>query len=282
MKRSTDGGATWSPLAFPAGTAMYSDQPTIVFDAIRRRLVLQFNSANSNWQVTSDTDGLTWTAPRDLGAVLGPSRGTWVGPGVGIQLLNPHSPSPGRLLFIGHYGAYDYDLVWYSDDGGDTYTASETRLPHMDEAQLVELSTGAVLANMRNDHYLPGDCRGVANSTNGGASFGAIAPDRTLIEPICMASILRDPDSNAIFFSNPASTTQRVNMTIRRSDNDAAAWPLSLLVDAGPSAYSCLTLVPQPRHIGLLWEQSSPAGCVGESCQMVFAIFPSSLQPTVD
>ncbi len=56
----------------------------------------------------------------------------YVGPGVGIQLQNP-GPHKGRLLFIGHHGAYVEDFVWYSDDDGSTYTVSNTSLLKMDE-----------------------------------------------------------------------------------------------------------------------------------------------------
>ena len=29
-------------------------------------------------------------------------------------------------MFIGHHGAYVWDSVWFSDDGGDTYNTSST------------------------------------------------------------------------------------------------------------------------------------------------------------
>ena len=77
-----------------------------------------------------------------------------------------------------------YDVVWYSDDGGITYTLSETVLKKMDEAQLVELSDGRVMANMRNDHLTSCDCRAVAISTDAGKSFGNITYDPALISPV--------------------------------------------------------------------------------------------------
>ena len=55
-------------------------------------------------------------------------------------------------LFIGHHGAYEYDPVWYTDDLGKSWTASNTYFKKMDEAQLVELGDGIVMANMRNQH----------------------------------------------------------------------------------------------------------------------------------
>ena len=77
-----------------------------------------------------------------------------------------------------------YDLVWYSDDAGQTYTVSETVLPKMDEAQLVELSDGRIMANMRNNHLNSCDCRAVAISSDGGKTFGNTTYDPTLISPV--------------------------------------------------------------------------------------------------
>lgn len=74
--------------------------------------------------------------------------------------------------------------MWYSDDGGVTYTMSETVLEKMDEAQLVELNDGRIMANMRNDHLMSCDCRAIAISINAGETFGNITYDPALISPV--------------------------------------------------------------------------------------------------
>ena len=74
--------------------------------------------------------------------------------------------------------------MWYSDDGGLTYQLSDTVLEKMDEAQLVELADGSVMANMRNGHLTSCDCRAVAISSNGGKSFSNITYDPALISPV--------------------------------------------------------------------------------------------------
>lgn len=91
--------------------------------------------------------GATWSKPVSKCGGLGSQCGGAVGPGVGLQLQ--HGVHAGRILFIGHFGAYGHDSVWYSDDDGATYHVADATLLKMDEAQLVELSDGTVLANMR-------------------------------------------------------------------------------------------------------------------------------------
>jgi sialidase-1 len=112
---------------------------------------------------------------------VGPST-----PGLQLSATNPHHPH--RILFAGHHGAYEYDVVWYSDDGGATYTlarnASDPRKPaqlwHQDEIALAETPDGGVIASTRNEDFHSGyaghesacNCRGVARSVDGGSSFG--------------------------------------------------------------------------------------------------------------
>lgn len=48
---------------------------------------------------------------------------------MGIQLTQ--GKHKGRLLFIGHRGAYVQDSVWYSDDNGKTYSAADAVLEKM-------------------------------------------------------------------------------------------------------------------------------------------------------
>ena len=80
---------------------------------------------------------------------------------------------------------------------------------------------------------------GTARSTDGGDTFGPIEFDKTLISPVCQASIVSF--DNATYFSNPASTKGRNHLTIRKSTDNAHTWTSELLVEAGSSAgYSCL------------------------------------------
>ena len=287
-RRSLDSGASWGPLTVAVRNA---HQNTPVYDAVRGAVVLSLNlldAANSNAQAVSLDDGLTWGPLQPLAGFLGALDGAAAGPGVGLQLSAGHPVAPGRLLFIGHRGAYVEDVVWLSDDGGATYRVAATpagrTLPLMDEAQLVELSNGDVLANMRNHVKQPGGggaLRAVALSRDGGATFGPIAYDPQLAEPVCMASIVRG-DDGGVYFSNPGQATGRVSGRVRRAEACAGldcAWGNRTLVvaEGAPFAYSCLAPLNR-THVGLLWETGAP-GCSASSnaCLQVFSAVPVAL-----
>eukprot|EP00051_Salpingoeca_urceolata_P005891 m.78442 g.78442 ORF g.78442 m.78442 type:complete len:467 (-) comp14586_c0_seq2:288-1688(-) len=275
MKTSTDAGNTWGPLSVIARNGA---QPSPVWDTVRSRLIMQYTqlSPGDNMQSFSNDLGKTWSKPQSIARFLSPGTvPTDVGPGVGIQLSKSNKYA-GRLLFIGHHGAYEFDSVWYSDDGGLTYTQSNTSsMLKMDEAQLVELPDGSVMANMRNSHLTSCKCRATATSHDGGATFGPLRFDPVLVSPVCMGSVLRS--DNDIYFANPASTAGRVNGTVRRSSDAGATWAGTLNIWPGAYAYSCLSLVPDTSKLGLLFETSMDQGCTGASCRSVFVAFDKKL-----
>lgn len=280
-KRSADNGRTWTPLVVVQTCGIQPTATVIPPSTVVLQMDVCTTGNGSLLQRTSSDGGVTWSAPLYFGASLGPGiDGSFVGPGVGIRLSDSHPVAPGRVLFIAHHGAYGVDYVWYSDDDGATYTLSQTPLPKMDEAQLVEAADGTVVANMRNDHLNAScDCRAVARSTDGGVTFGPIGFDPALISPVCMATIVRDPTSPAIYFANPASLTERTNGTIRRSLDGALSWTSAVPITSLSYAYSCLVAgpeQPQMQTVGLLWETGA-GNCVGDSCSIAFSSVPVSL-----
>src|SRR5205807_2902320 len=132
--------------------------------------------------------------------------------------------------------------------------------PKMNECQVVELADGkgTLLLSMRN--YLKEGRRAHSISHDGGVTWTAPELDQALPDPVCQASILRyDWRTGAgygrILFSNPAST-RRENMTVRASYDEGKSWPVSKQLWAGPSAYSCLAVLPE-RTIACLYERGS-------------------------
>jgi sialidase-1 len=113
--------------------------------------------------------------------------------------------------------------------------------------------------------------RAVARSRDGGETWSAPEFDATLIEPICQASLIAvdvpaGDDDPTLIFSNPASKEARRNMTVRVSRDGGKSWPVTIPVDPGPSAYSCMAALPD-GGIGLFYER-------GKSARITFTVIP--------
>ena len=93
--------------------------------------------------------------------------------------------------------------------------------------------------------------RGIATSTDGGATWTAITQEQQLPCPKCQGSLLRFDDQR-LLFSNPRPpepkdgkpSGSRMRLTIRTSTDDGKTWPTSRILSAGPSAYSSLARLP--------------------------------------
>jgi len=90
-------------------------------------------------------------------------------------------------------------------------------------------------------------------------TWSKVTSDPTLVEPVCQASLIRYTLSpayskNRLLFSNPATQNQRIRMTVRLSYDEGNTWPVAKLLNAGPSGYSCLTVLSD-MQIGCLYER---------------------------
>jgi sialidase-1 len=211
----------------------------------------------------SEDDGVTWAEPQEITQDVKLADWTWyaTGPGAGIQIR--HGPQRDRLMVpCDHIEAETrdrYSHVIISDDHGQTWIlGGRTPQPGVNECEVVELSSGQLMLNMRNyDRSEP--TRKQSISRDGGVTWSAIHPAPELIEPICQASIRRYrwPDGDEpglILFSNPAHETDRRNMTVRLSDDDGQTWSAGRTLHEGPSAYSCLAVLPN-SDVGCLYEK---------------------------
>jgi sialidase-1 len=262
MKRSEDGGRTWSkqtviwdegPNTCGNPCPVYERFTDTVWLLMTHNLgadreadiISKKSQATRTVHVTKSTDdGRTWAAPRDITAdVKDPSWGWYAtGPGIGIQITRGEHRS--RLVIpcdqtnTGHFSH-----VIYSDNRGKTWKLGGKTPDGCNECQVVELTAGRLMLNIRNSK--PGQRhRLVSTSDDGGITWSEPKPDEALIEPVCQASILRYRwpagfQPGEILFANPAST-KRERMTVRLSTDEGESWSHARVLWPGPSAYSCL------------------------------------------
>ena len=269
LKRSSDGGRTWGPMQ-----VVWDDGPNTCGNPCpvqdRRTgtiwLLLTHNRGDDHekhivegtakgtrtvWVAKSDDDGRTWAAPVEITSAVKRPEWSWfaTGPGVGIQTRDGGLVVPCDSKAEG--GKKGYAFVIRSDDGGRTWKAGGVVGDAFNECQVAELSDGALMLNMRNTDPRKRE-RGVAVSRDGGSTWAPPSHDPALVEPICQASLL-SAGGKRLLFSNPASRTDRARMTVRLSEDDGRTWSAGLRLHEGPSAYSCLVLLPDGAA-GCLYE----------------------------
>ncbi|MHC4573658.1 MAG: sialidase family protein [Planctomycetota bacterium] len=287
VKRSQDGGKTWSrqQVVWDDGANTCGNPCPVVdhrtgtifllmtwnFGEDRESRIISKTGKGTRrvFICRSEDDGRTWSKPIDITASAKRPEWGWyaTGPGVGIQLR--HEKYKHRLIVPCNNsyddpngglrgGPFNYGShVIFSDDAGKTWKLSEIIKPGCNESQVIELSDGRLMMNMRN--YGPTKkTRAISISADGGATWGTVFNHPQLVEPTCQASFLRyttraNGRRNRLLFSNPASREGRFNMTVRLSYDEGETWPVSKLIYAGPSAYSCLAVLPD-GHIACLYE----------------------------
>jgi len=253
MKRSTDGGRTWSAHRIvheEGGDAKITiGNPCPVVDAANGTIWLPFTRDNKAVLIASSTDdGQTWSAPRDISASTMKPDWNWIatGPGIGIQLT--HGTHKGRLVIPSDHkidrdgGVKEWNShMMFSDDSGKTWQISAPIQAGGNECQVIERADGSLLVNTRMQGGFQG-FRGIATSTDGGAAWSAIEQEKQLPCPKCQGSLLRIA-SGKLLFSNP-NASSRNNLTVRMSNDDGKSWPIARLLHGGPSAYSSLAQLP--------------------------------------
>jgi sialidase-1 len=294
MSRSTDGGQTWEPMKVIMDMGEYGglseDQngigdPAVLVDKNTNTIWVAalwlhghpgeraWNASQSGMSpketgqlilVKSEDDGVTWSKPINITSMT--KKPEWQlffnGPGSGITMEN------GTLVFAAQYKDKDripHSTIIYSEDGGQSWIVGTGAKSETTEAQVVEISNGVLMLNMRDDRNRANrndsiNGRSVAISTDMGKTWEEHPTSReALIEPNCMASILayEHPERGKIlFFSNPNSKTKRDQITIKTSFDGGMSWPEKNqleLYEEGTYGYSCLTMVDED-HIGILYE----------------------------
>ena len=283
MRRSTDAGRTFSPQRVIAHAPGRIERSPVAIERKQSRPDdVTYNNpvaiADSNGAVhflfcveymrafymRSDDDGNAFSRPVEITSAFDAFRPEYAwrvlatGPGHGIQLRNKrllvpvwlslategngHHPSVNATIF-----SDDDDKTWHR---GDIAVANTPEFPDPNESAAVELEDGTVMLNVRTE--AKENRRTVVVSKDGATHWSAPRLDQSLPDPICFASIARF--RHHLLFVNPDNLTRadgrdlrsrdRVNLTVRLSDDDGAHWIAKRTIEPGATGYADLAVMP--------------------------------------
>jgi sialidase-1 len=286
LRRSTDDGKTWSapqsiadvpgpkeknPFALRVKNVNTSDvtynNPVLIAGrdgTVHMLFCLEYMRA---FYQRSTDDGVTWSAPTEITAAFEGFRKNYdwkvlaTGPDHSIELRSGRLVVP-VWLSTGTGGNAHRPSVTatiYSDDKGATWHAGDIAVPWSDEMNnpnetvAIELADGRVMLNVRNESKT--HRRIITTSADGATKWSTPKFDDALLEPICMAGIVRyslaaDGGKNRILFSNPhnldradgkaepGKNRDRKNVSVKLSYDEAQTWPVNKTVEPGASMYS--------------------------------------------
>jgi exo-alpha-sialidase len=188
----------------------------------------------------SDDDGITWAQPVEITSSVKKEKWDWyaTGPCHGIQIQK--GIHKGRLVAPNYFTTREsgkvtsYSHIIYSDDYGKTWKPGEpTPVGGVGECSVAEIGEGTLMLNMRADE---GFYRKSCTSIDGGLTWSSPQISIDQIDCKCQGSILSI--GGAVFLSNAASATERINMTIKKSTDNGKNWKGQYTVYEGNSGYS--------------------------------------------
>lgn len=290
LRRSTEDGRTWGP---PRSIAQVDgpkrknpfalrmknvdpndvtyNNPVLIADrdgTVHMLFCLEYERV---FYQRSGDDGVSWSPPVEITACFDAFKKGYAwkvlatGPNHGIQLKNGRLVVP-VWLSTGEGGNAHRPSVTatvFSDDGGRTWQAGEIAVPCTDtwinpnETVAVELADGRVMLNVRSESKA--HRRLVTTSPDGATNWSEPKFDEALLEPICMAGLVRydHGGQSLLLFSNPhnleggrggepepGKSRARKNLSVKISRDEGATWPVNRLLEDGPSAYSDLAVTP--------------------------------------
>lgn len=290
MRRSTDNGKTWSEqkiIAVGDGTsdAAYGfGDPALVKTKSGRILCLMAAGKASFWSglkhiycVSSDDNGKTWSEPRDITSATTYTDEVSGTKGTGLFSLFTSSgkgltTKDGRTMFLAvckkeNSNSAVQDFVLYTDDEGETWTLAKAPVYNGgDEAKLVQLSDGSILASVRQSGN-----RGFNKGDSKGLRWVGQTQNASLNGNACNADILVYNDKMLIH-SILANTSSRQDLRLYVSLNNGETWKEVYTIQPASTAYSTMVKLSD-GSLAIFFEDGS---CGNNGYTLNFVTIPAT------
>jgi len=318
LRRSTDEGRTWSapksiaavdgpkaknPFALKMKNVDASDvtynNPVLIADRDGKvHMLFCLEYMRCFYQCSTD-DGVTFSAPVEITSTFDAftKHYEWkvlaTGPNHSIQLKNGRLVVPVWLSTGAGGNAHrpSVTATIYSDDQGRTWRAGDIAVPcneewvNPNETVAVELNDGRVMLNVRSESKA--NRRIVTTSSDGATGWSTPKFDESLLEPICMAGLVRYNvgGKSLLLFSNPNNLSKakgaeepgksrdRKNVSIKASDNEGVSWSVNKTIESGPSMYSDIAVTQSGRILCFYGRSGAEPGALFAGGRLTVAAF---------
>ena len=278
MKRSFDGGLTWTPLQVIENPSAFGEKMsnnTTVVDQTNGRVWVLYNryegnhgtvssqpgtTNNTAWARFSDNHGATWSDAIDLTLDV-KDFANWntqsFGPGSGIQT------DSGRLIIPASRWTAPFntwnDYAVYSDDHGVTWQrgAMVSNNNFSNENSVVELANGQILMDARQNSAAFGPRLNYYSADEGSTWVGPPISGQSAVsvhaasERFTLQSA--GDDANCIIWTGPGDQTDRYDLVVRTSYDEGMSFGSERMLYDGYSGYSDISILAN-GNAGILWE----------------------------
>lgn len=258
--RSEDAGESWQTVLMIDGGGNTMNNPVMFVDG-ERLVFLYCKNYKEIWKCDSTDDGRSFGNPVRVdfeGNVDFFYNVVALGPGHGIV----HN---GRLIVPVWFAYNEEDpkshhpskiATFYSDDQGASWQVGEVIYPDVlinpSECALAVTADGEFLISIR--HEGEARTRGLAKSVDGISNWRELRFEEKLCDPVCMGSMTHR--EGRIYHVNCDATEERVNLTVKISDDCFATYRSILISEKG--GYADLALLGE--KICVFYEKKNEMG----------------------
>ncbi len=293
LRRSRDGGCTWGRLQVVArGDGNTRGNPAPVVDPRTGNVVLvtsyhaggvteagilrgEAEDGRRVFVQTSEDDGASFSAPREITSAVKKPDWRWYATGPGHAVALTRGEHAGRLVVPANHSAapppgspdtgqepkYYGAHTIYSDDGGKSWRLgfvedSYEGVHNANESTAAQLPDGRLYFNARNQKGTSTGNRLDAYSSDGGASLDRGYAEQSSLNdmPLVEGSVLQlVGEGGELLFSGPSVPTDRAAMALWSSTDGGRSFAKALTLSTRKAGYSDLVQI-DAGSVGILYE----------------------------